>query len=372
MAPDADQNDRSTRRRPTSRVDSLLRGLPHPRELIALGPHNGAHRVAFRAGIAVGVPLLLLWWMGRTDLALYTTFGAFTAFYGRSHSHLSRAKLQATVAGTLVLAVGLGSLVATSSDRNWLVVLVTAAYAGFVALVSNICAWRPGGSLFQVFAISACASIPGSLADAAIAFLLAGASAGLALLIGLAGFVRPTARSVRSTTWGIDLTAIPRRRATWTDVLRTSLLVLVAGWIPTALGLGYPYWAMVAAAASVVGFDTSTRLVRAGHRFVGTLVGVVLAAGIFALSPPPLLTILIVCGLQMCAELFVVRNYGLALVFVTPLALVMLMLAHPQDPGVLLRDRVLETFVGVAVVILWILLEHAGGMARRRRGLELG
>jgi len=49
------------------------------------------------------------------------------------------------------------------------------------------------------------------------------------------------------------------------------------------------------------------------------------------------------------AELFVGRNYGIAMVFITPLALLMISLASPATPGMLLRDRVLETVIGVAV-----------------------
>lgn len=40
--------------------------LPHPRELVLLGPHAGA----LRAGVSIAVPLLALWAIGRTDLSL--------------------------------------------------------------------------------------------------------------------------------------------------------------------------------------------------------------------------------------------------------------------------------------------------------------
>jgi hypothetical protein len=344
----------------------VMSGLPHPRRLLDLGPHDGAHRVALRAGLAVGIPLVILWSIGRIDLSLYTTFGAFTSFYGRSHTHLTRARLQATVAGAQVLAVAIGAVVAVSPDRTWLAVPVTAVYAGVVTLVSNVCGWRPAGSLFAVFALSASASLPGGLEDAALATALTAASAGLALLIGVLGLMRPGARQRAQSEWGIDPVKASRRRAVWEDVARTAVVVGLAGAVPTALGLGYPYWAMVAAAASVSGQDVTSRFVRAGHRMVGTFLGVGIAAVILFLAPPVLLTIAILCVLQMCAELFVVRNYGLALIFVTPLALVMVALAHPLDPSALLRDRLVETAIGVAVVIAFTLVEHLGSRRRMR------
>lgn len=339
-------------------LPDVVRMLPHPRRLFDLGPHDGAHRVALRAGVAVGVPLLILWSIGRTDLALYTTFGAFTSFYGRRHTHITRAKLQATVAAAQVAAVAFGVIVAMSPGREWLAVPVTAAFAGAVTLVSNVFGWRPAGSLFAVFALSATASIPGDLVDAALATGMAAGAAGFALLIGMLGYARPDARRRPQSSWGIDPVKASRQRGTWEDVARTAMVVGVSGAIPTALGLGYPYWAMVAAAASVSGLDVTSRFVRAGHRLVGTLVGVAIAAVILYLDPAPLVTIALICVLQMGAEMFVVRNYGLALIFVTPLALVMIALAHPLDTTALLRDRVVETAIGVAVVIGVTVIEH--------------
>ena len=51
-------------------------------QLLHVGPHRGAHRVAARASISVLVPLLVLWSTGHLDLAIYATFGAFTSLHG--------------------------------------------------------------------------------------------------------------------------------------------------------------------------------------------------------------------------------------------------------------------------------------------------
>lgn len=344
---------------------AAVRQLPSPRRLLELGPHDGAHRVALRAGVAVGLPLLALWAVGRMDLALFTTFGAFTSLYGRSHAHVTRAKLQSTVAAALVTGVAIGGLVALSPQRLWLVVPIGAVFAGAVTLLANAYGWRPAGSLFPVFALTATASIPTDLPGALLSTGLAAGAAALALVIGVSGLVRSSARQLPRGRWDVDPVRAARQRGTGQDVGRTVVAVLVAGAVPTALGLDYPYWSMIAAAASISGADVAARFVRAGHRLVGTLLGVGIAAVILALHPPLLLTVAIVAALQVGAELFVVRNYGLALVFVTPLALVMIALAHPQDVGGLLWHRLLETVIGVLVVIAITLVEHVAVALRR-------
>lgn len=98
--------------------------------------------------------------------------------------------------------------------------------------------------------------------------------------------------------------------------------------------------------------DRTARLLRAVQRLVGTLLGVIIAWGLLSLQLPPVVAILVAVGLHACTELFVGRNYGLALLFITPLALSMTQLAHPLPIGELIRDRALETVLGVAVAVV--------------------
>ncbi|GAB3305358.1 FUSC family protein [Pseudoclavibacter terrae] len=343
-----------------------LAELPHPHRLFDLGPHNGAHRVAIRAGISVGTPLLILWSIGHVELALYSTFGAFVSLYGRSHSHVIRARLQSGVAIGMVGAVSVGAAVSLSEQREWLVLPATAAYAAVITGAAQRFGWKPTGALFPVFALSATASIPGSETDALLAAGTAAASAAFALIVGIAGLARPAARDFERRARAAAAPTRPESPRV-SEAVGVGLVVGVAGLIPTALGLDYPYWAMVAAAAALATSGPDEQLVRAGHRLTGTIAGVGVAWLIMSVDLPPIVTIAVICVLQMCAELFVVRNYGLALVFVTPLALVMLDFAHPQPDLTLLLARILETAIGVAVVIAaalaWRWAEHPG---RRR------
>ena len=74
-----------------------------------------------------------------------------------------------------------------------------------------------------------------------------------------------------------------------------------------------------------------------------------LAAGRLAIYLPPRAVIGVALRCQVGAELYVGRNYGIAMVFVTPLALLMVQLAAPSDPALLLRDRIVDTVIGVTI-----------------------
>jgi uncharacterized membrane protein YccC len=103
--------------------------------------------------------------------------------------------------------------------------------------------------------------------------------------------------------------------------------------------------------------DTQARLLRAGHRLVGTAAGLLVAAALLALHPSGWALVALVALAQFGAELFVLRNYSVAMLFITPLALLMNAAAGQVDPGRLLADRAVETalgvLVGVAVTLLW-------------------
>lgn len=107
-------------------------------------------------------------------------------------------------------------------------------------------------------------------------------------------------------------------------------------------------------------------MVRAGHRIGGTLLGLVTSAGLLALGLGPVATVLVVVVLQVLTELFVGRNYGLALLFITPMALLMGQVVAPRPAAALLFDRGSETVIGalVAIAVIWY-DEH-----RRRRRTE--
>jgi uncharacterized membrane protein YccC len=139
-----------------------------------------------------------------------------------------------------------------------------------------------------------------------------------------------------------------------------ALLAGVAG----ALLVGtHWYWAMVGAVAAVGGAHVTARLIRGVQRLVGTLLGVLIAAGLLALDLPPWVVLLVAVALQAGAELFVGRNYGIAMLFITPLALLMVSLASPVAPEMLLRDRVIETVIGVAVGTIVAIV--SAGLRRR-------
>ena len=312
--------------------------------VIRIGPHRGDHRVAARAALSVGIPLLVLLVIGRLDLSVYASFGAFAALYGRLDPPRTRVRMQATAGGILVLSMLLGTLLSSVGAPALWSVLVVAALAAAVTLFAYRAQWHPPGALFTVFAAGACASFAATATTFGLVVLVGVSSVLWSLLVTIA-FVL-----VRRGSWRMpSRQSPPLGSVAWEMTATVGVAALLAGIAGVLLIETHWYWAMVGAVAAVGGAHVTARLIRGVQRLAGTLVGVLIAAGLLALSLPPWAVLLAAVAMQVGAELFVGRNYGIAMVFITPLALLMISLASPTPPDMLLRDRVLETVIGVAV-----------------------
>ena len=320
------------------------------RSLLAVGPSNGAHRIALRAALSVVLPLLVLDVTGHLAWTMFAAFGAFTSLYGRERVAGHRVRLQLVAGAWMTGCVTVGALIASSDHRGWLAVPAAAAVAAAAAYRSTVDGWHPPGSLFQVFGIAAVASIPGVPADVLPAFLVSANSA----VLGNAGvWLRRVRRSdlmAASAPIGGSVTGAGR------SALLAGLGVLLAGSVANGLSIGRPYWAMVSAVVPLAAQALSAQVIRGVHRLVGTAVGLVAAWLLLALDLRGTAAILAVGVLQALAELVVGRNYALALLFITPLALMMGNVVHPVPTGPLLTDRAVETVIGVAVgvAIGWV------------------
>ncbi|AZS48801.1 FUSC family protein [Microbacterium oxydans] len=328
--------------------------------VLRVEPHRGDHRVALRAAISVAVPLLVLWMLGRLDLSIYASFGAFAALYGRHDVFRDRLRMQATAGGVILASMLVGTALSVLAAPAPVSILVVAVIASAVTLLAYTMRWHPPGPLFPVFAVGACATIPATTASFGDVLLVGGPSVlfGLAITALIGVFTRSTA----------DASSRPRQPVgpiAGEMAASVGVAIVGAGFAGLLIMDSHWYWAAVGAVAAVSGPQLNARVIRGIQRLVGTLLGVLVAAAILAIDLPPLAVIALVVVLQAAAELFVGRNYGIAMVFITPLALLMVHLAAPTPVDMLLQDRAIETVIGVAIGTL---VAVASAALRRRQG----
>jgi hypothetical protein len=347
-------------------------------EMFSMAPANKDHHPALRCAVGVFVPLLTLVLLGRLDLAIFASFGAFTGIYGRGEPHGIRFALQLRAGLLMLLVILLAALAARMEDAwgldgattTWLLVLATTLVAGACSVAISWLRLRPAGSLFHIFAFAAIASIPNQppLWEGLLVSVL---TTVFCLLIGFSSRLLPSHRTPWNRPPRIRRTP-DERRAAWLEgfgyLVAAGLAGALATWAGGRLGFGHNYWAMVAAVVPLVGHTTRHRVRRGIQRIIGTVLGLVLLAGVVLLGLQPWQTVLVMALCQFGAEMFIIRQYLVAQVFVTPLALISTLLVVPSSPAILLRDRIIETVIGAAVGIAVVLAPGAWRRLRQRTG----
>jgi uncharacterized membrane protein YccC len=344
---------------------------PQWRELLEMRPYDRDHWAALRVGLATAIPLVTLWATGRSDLALFAVFAAFTSVYGRNFPHVSRLRLQLIAGGAQLLSIAVGGAIALSPHRTLLVIPIAALWAFGASLLADRVRWTPPGPMFQVFTLAAVAFVPLRPEVYGQGLAVAVASIALALLIGYVGRLIWRAHEGRLRNPYLKPIVVPPHDGGHFGHATLFLVgAFVAGAIPALIGIGHPYWAMVSGVAALSAPSGRHRVLRATQRFVGTLIGLGLGALLLLAHPSGFAAIIIVVLLQAGAEFVVVRNYSLALALLTPLVLVLGELGGPQPIGPLIWQRGVETFIGaaVAVVIAAVIALFGPRFGERKRG----
>lgn len=327
-----------------------------------MSPAPDAHRVAVRAAVTLLTALLVLATFGRLDLGLAAALGTFPTGYGGRLPVPGRWRTQLALTAVLAAAVGLGTLVAISPERGALSIPAAAVAAGTGAWLSDRFGWFPPLAMFMVFAVGGCASIP---ADATRLGLSVAVTAATGLLAVLLGRSEEFVFGASVTPVGRPGHVVPQRM--WVHVLRAGSAVAVAGLLASALAGAHPYWAMMAAVVPIAMPSIHGQLARGVQRTVGTAVGLGIAFALLSADLPPLAIVLIGAVLQAVVELTIGRNYTLAMVAITPLALLLGQVALARPVGSLLTERLWETVIGVTAGVIatvvvrpWSLRHRAG------------
>lgn len=148
--------------------------------------------------------------------------------------------------------------------------------------------------------------------------------------------------------------AVPRRtfnKRRYTKFVESAIigffmaLTLIIGHL---LHFNNTYWISIAAVAIIQGRSFEHVRQRNMHRILGTFIGIGLAWVILLFNPEKIVMIIIITILQFIIELLIVRNYGFAVIFITPLTILLAETASETHHHVetLMQARLIDTVIG--------------------------
>lgn len=350
------------------------------RPLLELSDHKRPLGLLLTVALSVGGPVILGVWFGNFAMGVGASIGGLACVYLRQTSLPHRMITMALVTFGFCTSFTLSLLAAFNP---WLMALALGIVAFWATFICRYYLLPPPGSFFFILVACIASAMPfdpSLLAERAglLLFGCIGASTltlGYSLLQALNGYVSDV---------HIAEPTEPRIAAIFLESLTIAMFISLSYLLALWLGFDRPYWAPISCAAILQGASFRAVRHRNIHRIVGTAIGMGLAWLIFSLNPSLWVLALLVILLSFVIEILVTRNYGFAVIFITPLTIILAEAANAsQDVNGVILLRMTNVLLGSAVGYLggWLLhqkniynhfelylLRLRGSISKRYRG----
>lgn len=340
---------------PSSSVDSgSSRALL--RDLFTLKKAPPQWRAGLQAAVALTLPLFVFTLLGQPTAGLVASLGGFIVLHLPDRSRRERAsKLPIMMAGYVVAGV-VGVATCTSALGSLIGILLVALASSLLGLGFGV---GSPGSMFYVLIAGAVGTLVAPVSEEG-----AGLNALFVLTLLVVGLVvaylvivaplaipavlaRDRSRFPDDRRWRFHFGAEVRR-----IFVRLSIATVLCVALSGALGLHRVHWTLLATIA-ILQKDSESRLsiLRALHRILGTAVALVVFAVIARWNPDGIPLVVLIALLMYLWEILAPRNLGLALVAITPMALVIASKGAGQPLSEIVVVRIEDTALGAGVAI---------------------
>lgn len=323
--------------------------------LTRIAPSDRLWQMPLAAALASGLPLLVGAWFGHVDYGLISSLGGLVFLY------MPETPMSHRMVTLMTCAFGLCACYALGVIAHFFPVLMTPTLVVTTVLVTMICRfWRlpPPGSVFFVMATSIGMFTPRVVDEIPLAVGLMTMGCLLACLVAFVFSLyalrlreaRPPAPLVTPT---FDYVVF--------DAVMIGAFVGLSLALAQALSLERAYWVPISCLAVIQGASLRAVWTRQMHRVVGTGFGLLLTWGLLLLPLNPWSAAALMMTLAFVIETLVVRHYGLAAVFFTPMAIFLAELATlgHGSPIALIEARLFDTILGSAVGVAGGVCLHA-------------
>lgn len=349
------------------RLWSLLRR--EWQQLLQFNRSDRRWQMPFCAALASGLPLMVGLYFDHLDYGLVSSLGGLVFIYTASTPLAHRMMMLMACAFGMSACYALGIM---SHLVTWLQVPVLTVMTILVAMLCRVYAIGPPRGLFFMMAAAIGAFTPVDLLELPLRVGLFTMGCLLACLIAF--FFSLHALRLQAPQPVAPLPA-PNFDAMVTDPVVTGLSLGGSLLLALALQLDRPYWVAVTCITVIQGASLRAIWNRQIQRIAGTGLGLLLATALLTLPLPPWGFPLIIIALTFLVESLIVRHYGLAVVFITPMTLLLAEASHlgQGSAGSLLQARLIDTVVGSVVGLLGGVVLHTpslrGAVSRALRHL---
>lgn len=315
------------------------------RHLTAMNPSERRWQLPLFAALASGLPLLVGAYFNHLDYGLVSSLGGLVFLYAPN------TPLSHRMVFLMACAFGLCACYTLGVMTHFLPFLLVVVLSGLTMLVTMVCrfyALGPPGSLFFIMAAAIGAYAP-------IEVLQVPLFVGLMTMGCLQACLLAFFYAVYSLRKQAAQPVKPLPKASFDfvilDSVVTAVFVGIALVIAQTLHLERAYWVPISCLAVMQGASLRAVWNKQVHRIAGTGLGLLLSWGVLSLPLDRWTVSFVMIALAFVIEILVVRHYGLAMVFITPLTLLLAEATHLGQgaPGLLIQARFFDTVLGSVV-----------------------
>lgn len=325
------------------------------RQLTTIHVSDRPWQMPFAAALASGLPLLVGVGFGHLDYGLISSLAGLVFLY------LPATPLYHRMVSLMACAFAMTASYALGVASHLFPPLMTPMLAFTTILVTMVCRFYklgPPGSLFFIMAASIGAYAPGDLLQIPLKvgiFFLGSLQACLIAFIYSIHILRsrPAVPVTPISAPSFDFVVF--------DSIVIGTFVGASQALAQALHMDNAYWVPVSCLAVVQGMSLRAVWTRQLHRILGTGIGLGLAGALLMLPLDQWSIALIMMLLAFIIELAVVRHYGFAVVFITPLTILLAEAATMGhgSPAQLMQARFFDTLLGCLVGLLGGICLHS-------------
>lgn len=316
------------------------------KEVFNLKPSDRPWSVPLLASLCVGIPLIIGLLYDNFQSALTVSLAGIVILYMPTNSNFvgRMAKLLVCSFGFMV-SYGIGITFSFNLIVSCIVFGVFSAIVHWNSLFFKI---KPPGNFFFIMITSMASSIPFNAGQIPEKIGLIAMGTILACFLALIySLIKKKPDLIKETTDMLQVVSV-KKYTDYVEAFIVGFFMFCSLLIGHLLELKNPYWIPISCIAVMQGATVHHMWRRGFYRILGTVLGMGLCWIILSTIKHPFLVCLAIVVLQFIIESTITRNYTLAVIFITPMTILLLEAASPiaQNPTELITSRLVDVLIG--------------------------
>lgn len=326
---------------------SLRQSIQH--ELNGLFKLNQSSRVwhiPLLAALCVGLPLIVGSLIENYQAASLASLGGLVILYYSSSSDFPTRMIT-------LLSCSFGFLfsvtIALFFNFNPIVsAIVFGIFSIIVRWITLYFKTRPPASFFFIMIASMASCHPHDLSvlPEKIGYVGLGTMGAVTLAFLYSMIMIKRSEPVKNSTFSVNIER--DLYANFIEALIVGIMMAASLLIGHYLKMKNPYWIAISCLAVLQGVSLQHIWQRLFQRVLGTFIGLGFCWILLSISDTTFSIVLMIIVLQFFVETFIVRNYTIAVIFITPLTLLLTEFGNPliQDPNMFISIRFWDILIG--------------------------